>query len=141
MTSINSSLKNHKQLTIFHYLAEHFIIEVYICWPYVCHYTPAPPEGGYTVLPLSFRPCKIFFVAFFSATIDAKNLIFGHKLHIGMYISNYLYLIWTSMGIYLPTLKQTNLKSTENEMNCELMLTYDTPTYMFQYTYKFVLGV
>jgi hypothetical protein len=35
------------------------------------------------------------------------------------------------MGIYLPTLKQTNLKSTENEMNCELMLTYDTPTYMF----------
>jgi hypothetical protein len=84
MTSINSSLKNHKQLTIFHYLAEHFIIEVYICWPYVCHYTPAPPEGGYTVLPLSFRPCKIFFVAFFSATIDGKNLIFGHKLHIGM---------------------------------------------------------
>jgi hypothetical protein len=35
------------------------------------------------------------------------------------------------MGIYLPTLKQTNLKSTENEMNCELMLTYDIPTYMF----------
>jgi hypothetical protein len=29
------------------------------------------------------------------------------------------------MGIYLPTLKQTNLKSTENEMNCELMLTYN----------------
>jgi hypothetical protein len=29
-----------------------------------------------------------FFVAFFSATIDDRNLIFGHKLHIGM---GYLY--------------------------------------------------
>jgi hypothetical protein len=26
----------------------------------------------------------IFFVAFFSATIDGRNLIFGHKLHISM---------------------------------------------------------
>jgi hypothetical protein len=24
-----------------------------------------------------------FFVAFFSATIDGRNLMFGHKLHIG----------------------------------------------------------
>jgi hypothetical protein len=24
-----------------------------------------------------------FFIAFFSATIDDRNLIFGHKLHIG----------------------------------------------------------
>ena len=51
-------------------------------------YTPAPRRGrGYTVLPLSvcpsFRSSKIFFVAFFSATIDDTNLIFGHKLHIG----------------------------------------------------------
>ena len=30
----------------------------------------------------SVRP-KIFFVTFFSATIDGRNLIFGHKLHIG----------------------------------------------------------
>jgi len=29
----------------------------------------------------SVRP-KIFFVTFFSATIDGRNLIFGHKLHI-----------------------------------------------------------
>ena len=44
------------------------------------------PEGGggYTVLPLSVRPSKIFFVTFFSATIDGRNLIFGHKLHIDM---------------------------------------------------------
>ena len=51
-------------------------------------YATVPPEGeGYNVLPLfvppSVRP-KIFFVAFFSATIDGSNLIFGHKLHIGM---------------------------------------------------------
>jgi hypothetical protein len=50
---------------------------------------PPLPEGGggYTVLPLSvcpsFRPSKIFFVTFFSATIDGRDLIFGHKLHIG----------------------------------------------------------
>ena len=44
-------------------------------------------RGGYTVLPMSVLPSvrpKIFFVAFFSATIDGRNLIFGHKLHIGM---------------------------------------------------------
>ena len=46
---------------------------------------PVPKGGGgYTVLPLSVRPSKIFFVTFFSATIDGRNLIFGHKLHIGM---------------------------------------------------------
>ena len=49
------------------------------------NYTPAPRRGrGYTVLPLSVRPSKIFFGTFFSATIDGRNLIFGHKLHIGM---------------------------------------------------------
>jgi hypothetical protein len=49
------------------------------------NYTPAPPEGGilFFLCP-SFRPSKIFFVAFFSATIDGRNLIFGHQLHIGM---------------------------------------------------------
>ena len=29
------------------------------------------------------RPSQIFFVAFFSVTVDGRNLIFGHKLHIG----------------------------------------------------------
>ena len=44
---------------------------------------PLPGGGGwYTVLPLSILPSKIFFVAFFSGTIDGRNLIFGHKLHI-----------------------------------------------------------
>ena len=50
---------------------------------------PLPGGGGlqgagYTVLRLSIRPSKIFFVTFFSATIDGRNLIIGHKLHIGM---------------------------------------------------------
>ena len=51
---------------------------------YLCpSYTPAPPEGGilFYLCP-SIRP-KIFFGAFFSAAIDGRNLIFGHKLHIG----------------------------------------------------------
>ena len=68
------------------------VLEVLFKRPFfmsVCNhfYTPAPRRGrGYTVLPLSvylsFRPSKIFFVTFFSATIDGRNLIFGHKLHI-----------------------------------------------------------
>ena len=32
----------------------------------------------------SFRPSEIFFVAFFSVTVDGRNLIFGHKRHIGI---------------------------------------------------------
>ena len=53
-------------------------------------FIPPLPEGGggYTVLPLfvcpSFRLSKIFFVAFFSVTVDGRNLIFGHKHHIGI---------------------------------------------------------
>ena len=50
-------------------------------------FIPPLPEGGgggYTVLPRSFRPSKIFFVAFFSVTVDGRNLIFGHKRHIGI---------------------------------------------------------
>jgi hypothetical protein len=73
-------------------------------------YTPAPRRGrGYTVLPLSVcpsfrpsfhlsvrpsvRPSKIFFVAFFSATINGRNLIFGPKLHIGMIYCGYRFCI------------------------------------------------
>ena len=50
------------------------------------NYTPAPQEGVYyfTSVRPSFRPSNIFFAACFSATIDGRNLIFRHKLHIGM---------------------------------------------------------
>ena len=39
-------------------------------------------EGGilFYLCP-SVRPSKIFFVAFFSVTVDGRNLIFGHKHH------------------------------------------------------------
>ena len=32
----------------------------------------------------SVRPSKIFFAAFFLVTVDGRNLIFGHKRHIGI---------------------------------------------------------
>jgi hypothetical protein len=34
--------------------------------------------------PSPVRTSKIFFVAFFSVTVDGRNLIFGHKPHIGI---------------------------------------------------------
>jgi hypothetical protein len=39
--------------------------------------------GPKTFPVTSVLPSKIFFVAFFSVTVDGRNLIFGHKLHIG----------------------------------------------------------
>jgi hypothetical protein len=53
---------------------------------YILLYPGSPKgEGGilFYLCP-SVRLSKIFFVAFFSVTIDARYLIFGHKLHIGM---------------------------------------------------------
>jgi hypothetical protein len=42
-------------------------------------------EGGILFyLCTSVRPSKIFFGAFFSVTVDGRNLIFGHKHHIGI---------------------------------------------------------
>jgi hypothetical protein len=39
--------------------------------------------GTYMKLVTKYQICAIFFVTFFSATIDGRDLIFGHKLHIG----------------------------------------------------------
>jgi hypothetical protein len=50
-----------------------------------CGFFIIPPlqrRGVYCFTSVRLCP-KIFFVAFFSATIDGRNLIFGHKLHIG----------------------------------------------------------
>jgi hypothetical protein len=54
-------------------------------------FIPPLSEGGGGILffvcrsfHLSFRPSKIFFIAFFSVTVDGRNLIFGHKRHIGI---------------------------------------------------------
>ena len=48
-----------------------------------CLLYPRSPkvEGG---ILFYLCPSKIFFVAFFSVTVDGRNLIFGHKRHIGM---------------------------------------------------------
>ena len=44
---------------------------------------PPLPEGGEGIL-FYLCPSKIFFIAFFSVTVDDRNLIFGHKHHIGI---------------------------------------------------------
>ena len=44
-------------------------------------YPRSPKRGG---IVLYLCPSKVFFVAFFSVTIDGRNLIFGHKHHIGI---------------------------------------------------------
>ena len=50
-------------------------------------FIPPLPEGGGSILFYlcpSVCPSKIFFIAFFSVTVDGRNLIFGHKRHIGI---------------------------------------------------------
>jgi hypothetical protein len=65
--------------TTTHFSTKYIIIYFY--------YTPAARRGRGGILFYlcpSFCPSKIFFVAFFSATINGRNLIFSPKLHIGM---------------------------------------------------------
>ena len=78
-------IQNFEEKKLFQHFANLIKIRSTHLLPILDLIIPPLPEGGggYTVLPLSVRPSKIFFVAFFSATIDGKNLIFGHKLHIG----------------------------------------------------------
>jgi hypothetical protein len=45
---------------------------------------PCSPKGEGVYCFTSVRLSKIFFVAFFSVTVDGRNLIFGHKRHIGV---------------------------------------------------------
>jgi hypothetical protein len=47
--------------------------------------TPALRQTGSTVLPLSFRLSKIFFLAFFSATIDPSDSYFLFADLVGFY--------------------------------------------------------
>ena len=79
-------IQNFEEKKLFQHFANLIKIRSTHLLPILDLFIPPLPEGGggYTVLPLSVRPSKIFFVTFFSATIDGRNLIFGHKLHIGM---------------------------------------------------------
>ena len=67
-------------------LEEIFFIKLFLLFS--SFVMPPLPEGvgGYTVASVrpSVCPSKIFFVAFFSVTVDGRNLIFGHKRHIGI---------------------------------------------------------
>ena len=79
-------IQNFEEKKLFQHFANLIKIRSTHLLPILDLIIPPLPEGGggYTVLPLSVRPSKISFVTFFSATIDGRNLIFGHKLHIGM---------------------------------------------------------
>ena len=61
----------------------HFTFTKYISFIII---PPLPKGGGgYTVLPLSILPSvQDLFRRIFSVTVDGRNLIFGHKLHIGI---------------------------------------------------------
>ena len=54
------------------------------CRRQLFNYTPASRRGRGVYCFTSVRPSKIFFVAFFSVTVDGRNLIFVHKRHIGI---------------------------------------------------------
>ena len=59
--------------------------EVEVSIPLILSLYPCSPKGEGVILFYlcpSFRPSKIFFVTFFSVTVDGRNLIFGHKCHI-----------------------------------------------------------
>ena len=50
---------------------------------FVCPRSPKGERGILFYLCPSVRPSKIVIGAFFSVTVDGRNLIFGHKCHIG----------------------------------------------------------
>ena len=76
------------------------------------NYTPAPRRGRgvycFTSVRLSFRPSKIFFVAFFSITVDGRNLILGfyaHWTYMLIFLSNYWWQksdIWSQASYRYP---------------------------------------
>jgi hypothetical protein len=66
-------------------------------------------------------------MSFFSATIDGRNLIYGHKLHIGIPYRGKRFWTHQTPPSCLPTLLILKIDFKRNKMNCELMLTYDTP--------------
>jgi hypothetical protein len=61
-----------------------YLMYIIVISLYIFHVIIPPlPEGGGGIL-FYLCPSKIFFVAFFSVTVDGRNLIFGHKRHIGI---------------------------------------------------------
>ena len=114
---------------------------------YFCILYPRPPKGrGYAVLPLSvcpsFRPSVFpsvspsvspsvrassvqdIFVAFFSVTVDGRNLIYGHKRYICIPYCGQRF--WTDQ---IPTsCLQTQLVCIHIEHICTFFVTFFSPT-------------
>ena len=96
---------------------------MYVCKLNYDHYTPrSPKEDGGILFYLC--PSKIFFVAFFSITVDGRNLIFGHKRHIGIpYCGQHF---WTRQ---IPTsCLQTQLVFIHIEHICTFFVTFFSAT-------------
>ena len=69
-------------------------------------FIPPLPEGGGGILFYlcpSVLPSKIFFVAFFSVTVDCRNLIFADKRHICIPYCGYLFRTHQIPTSCLPT--------------------------------------
>ena len=71
----------------------------------------------------SFRPSKIFFIAFFSVTVDGRNLIFGYKrfythwTYIHIFLSNYWWQksdIWSQASYRYPISWETFLDPSDS---------------------------
>jgi hypothetical protein len=87
-STLDPQLWHHRTLDIHLYKSKNLNITIILykkCHSPFLYPRSLEGKGGilFYLCP-SVRPSKKFFVAFFSATIDGRNLIFGHKLHIGM---------------------------------------------------------
>ena len=72
---------------------------LYIYFKMIVRFIILPlPEGGEGIL-FYHCPSKLCFVAFFSVTVDGRNPIFGHKLHI---CTPYVGSVFESIRFLLP---------------------------------------
>ena len=76
-------IQNFEEKKLFQHFANLIKIRSTHLFPILDLIIPPLPEGGggYTVLPLSVCPSVL--PRYFSQQLDDRNLIFGHKLHIG----------------------------------------------------------
>ena len=70
-------------INVYPFIVNHYYLSFY-CRPLLYPCSPKGEGGILFYLCPSFRPSKIFFVTLFSVTVDGRNLIFGHKRHIGI---------------------------------------------------------
>jgi hypothetical protein len=92
-------------------------LPIWSLWPNIRFLPSIVAEKNVTknvhICSMCIKTYCTFFVAFFSATIDDRNLIFGHKLHIGMPYCGKRF--WTRQ---IPTTCLKNV--TKNEHICSM---------------------